>query len=83
MLEDFSSSIALDLNQLMQTHQEDQTGVRLKHAIEALNNAAEVCLTHWSSTADPVARNQSMAVHDGFRSAAEIVSDLAAQPHMP
>ena len=81
MLEDFSSSVALDLNQLMKTYQDDLTGERLKRAIEALNQAAEVALTHWSSTADPLARNQSMSIHDGLRAAADIVSDLAAQPH--
>ena len=81
MLEDFSSTIAHDLNQLMQTHQEDHSGERLKRAIDALNQAAENALTHWSSSADPLVRNQSMTLHDGFRAAAAIVSDLAAQPH--
>ena len=80
MLDTFDPQVASDLNQLMQTHQDDPSGERLKRAVETLNRSAEKVLEHWSATADPMQRSQTMTLHDGLRAAANIVSDFIAPP---
>lgn len=77
MFQTFDIAIANDLNQLQKTRQEDPSGQRLQRAMDALNNAAELALHHWSSTADLAQRQQTMVLHEGFRAAAEIVNHVS------
>ncbi|KLD76406.1 hypothetical protein FZ025_16025 [Xanthomonas hyacinthi] len=76
MFETFDSSIANDLNTLLQTHREDPSGQRLERAIAALGEAAERARQHWITSADASERSQAQALHEGLRAAAEVVAQV-------
>ncbi|MFC6839794.1 HrpD6 family protein [Xanthomonas theicola] len=80
MFETFDSSIANDLNTLLQTHREDPSGQRLEQAIAALGEAAERARQCWATSADVHERNQALVLHEGLQAAAVVVAHVRDSP---